>query len=91
MLIPLGEATLGHCGIDCKFVHFREFEFLFETALGYISGDWETCFDEKTRGKISCQFPFKDQHYQYDKSGHGGVKPSINTPARTFPPPQKYL
>jgi hypothetical protein len=42
-----------HKGIDCKFNFFSEFEFIFETALGHESGDWGTCFDEKTRGKIS--------------------------------------
>jgi hypothetical protein len=42
-----------HRGIDCKLEFFSEFEFIFEKALGYESGGWRTCFDEKTRGKIS--------------------------------------
>jgi hypothetical protein len=36
-----------HRGIDCKFEYFSEIEFIFETALGYESGGWGTCFDEK--------------------------------------------
>jgi hypothetical protein len=42
-----------HQEIDCKFEYFSEFEFIFETALGYESVGWGTCFNEKTRGKIS--------------------------------------
>jgi hypothetical protein len=36
-----------HRGIDCKFDFFSEFEFIFEKALGYESGGWAKCFDEK--------------------------------------------
>jgi hypothetical protein len=43
-----------HKGINCKLDLFSEFEFIFEMALGYGSGDWGMCFDEKTRGEISC-------------------------------------
>jgi hypothetical protein len=42
-----------HRGIDCKFDFFSEFEFIFEKALGYESGGWAKCFDEKKTGKIS--------------------------------------
>ncbi len=49
-----------HLGIDCKFECFSEFEFIFEKALGYESGGWRTCFDEKNqRQNFSCQCPFK--------------------------------
>jgi hypothetical protein len=43
-----------HQEIDCKFEYFSKFEFIFETALGYESVGWGTCFNEKTKGKISC-------------------------------------
>ncbi len=56
MPIPRG---WPHRGIDFKFDFFSEFEFIFETALGYGSGDWGTCFDEKNqRQNFSCQCPF---------------------------------
>jgi hypothetical protein len=38
-----------HQGIDCKFEFFSEFEFIFETALGYGSEEWGTYFDEKNQ------------------------------------------
>jgi hypothetical protein len=49
-----------HRGIDCKFEFFSEFEFIFEKALGYETGSWGMCFDEKNqRQNFSCQCPFK--------------------------------
>jgi hypothetical protein len=41
------DTDTGHRRINCKFEYFSEFEFIFETALLYESGDWGTCFDEK--------------------------------------------
>jgi hypothetical protein len=40
-------------GISFEFEYLGEFEFIFETALGYESGGRETCFDEKTACKKS--------------------------------------
>ncbi len=48
-----------HRGIDYKFNFFSEFEFILKTALGYGSGDWVMCFDEKNqRQNFLCQCPF---------------------------------
>jgi hypothetical protein len=50
-------------GIDCQFKYFSEFKFIFETALGYVSGGLWTCFDEKhQRQNFSCHCPFKLFH-----------------------------
>jgi hypothetical protein len=42
-----------HQWIACKLEYFSEFEFIFKTAFEYEAGGRGTCFDEKTRGKIS--------------------------------------
>jgi hypothetical protein len=47
-------------GISFEFEYLGEFEFVFETALGYESRGRETCFDEKNcMQKISRYCPFK--------------------------------
>jgi hypothetical protein len=44
--------------IDCKFEFFSQFKFTFEKALGYESGSWGKCFDEKKqRQNFFCQCP----------------------------------
>jgi hypothetical protein len=50
MPIPRGGP---HWGIDFKFDLFSEFEFIFETAVGYGSGIGGRVLMKKTRGKIS--------------------------------------
>ncbi len=42
-----------HWGIGLVFEYLGEFKFIFKTALENESVGWETCLDEKTRGKIS--------------------------------------
>ncbi len=55
---PEGVAFIDYQGISGdKFLNKQsssKFEFIFEMALGHELGGLGTCFDEKTRGKISC-------------------------------------
>ncbi len=45
---------------DEKFEYLGEFDFIFETNLGYESGDRVGAFDEKKpKSKISCKCTFK--------------------------------
>jgi hypothetical protein len=55
MPIPWGGP---HWRIDCKFEYFSEFEFIFKTALGYESGGWRPCFDEKPEAKFFMSVSF---------------------------------
>jgi hypothetical protein len=43
--------------------YLGEFEFIFETVLGYVSGDQMGYFEaKKTKSKISCLGTFKEDH-----------------------------
>jgi hypothetical protein len=42
--------------------YLGEFEFIFETVLGYVSGDQMGSFEaKKTKSKISCLGTFKER------------------------------